>query len=34
MKLAAQWNEIIANGLRELGTRLTPRLQSGATPAR
>jgi class III poly(R)-hydroxyalkanoic acid synthase PhaE subunit len=32
MKLAAQWNEIIANGLRELGTRLTPRLQSGATP--
>ena len=32
MKLAAQWNEIIGNGLRELGTRLAPRLQSGATP--
>jgi len=32
MNLAAQWNEIIASGLRELGTRLAPRLQSGATP--
>lgn len=32
MKLTAQWNQIIADGLRELGTRMTPQLQSGAMP--
>jgi class III poly(R)-hydroxyalkanoic acid synthase PhaE subunit len=31
-KLAGLWNEIIASALRELGGKMTPRLQSGAMP--
>lgn len=31
-KLAGLWNEIIAGALRELGGKMTPRLQSGAMP--
>ncbi|MGA3156621.1 MAG: poly(R)-hydroxyalkanoic acid synthase subunit PhaE [Steroidobacteraceae bacterium] len=32
MKLSSQWNEIIALALRELGTKITPQLSSGAAP--
>jgi class III poly(R)-hydroxyalkanoic acid synthase PhaE subunit len=31
-KLATQWNEIIAAGLKELGGKLAPKLQSGGMP--
>jgi class III poly(R)-hydroxyalkanoic acid synthase PhaE subunit len=31
-KLATLWNEIIAAGLKELGGKLSPKLQSGAMP--
>lgn len=31
--LATQWNQIITTALRDLGTKLTPRLQSGSMPA-
>ena len=31
-KLATLWNEIIAAGLKELGGKLTPRIQSGTMP--
>jgi class III poly(R)-hydroxyalkanoic acid synthase PhaE subunit len=30
--LATQWNQIITTALRDLGTKLTPRLQSGSAP--
>jgi class III poly(R)-hydroxyalkanoic acid synthase PhaE subunit len=32
MALSSQWNEIIALALRELGSKITPQLSSGATP--
>jgi class III poly(R)-hydroxyalkanoic acid synthase PhaE subunit len=32
-RLAAQWNEIMAAGLRELGNRMAPTLQAGTMPA-
>jgi class III poly(R)-hydroxyalkanoic acid synthase PhaE subunit len=32
MKLSSQWNEIIALALRELGSKITPQLSSGAPP--
>jgi class III poly(R)-hydroxyalkanoic acid synthase PhaE subunit len=31
-KLATVWNEIIAAGLKELGSKLSPRIQSGGLP--
>lgn len=32
VNLVAEWNDIIADGMRELGSRLEPRVRSGAAP--